>query len=218
MKKSLIFLLFSLFFASQSIFAQLEKGKIFIEGTSNLGLNFGAESQKVNGDKTDGKGYKYYNFDLQPRAGYLFNDNLVGGGYLDMEFYGDKDNDDVPFGQTTKGATFILGPFARYYFHVCDKLLPYAEAQVGFGIDNYKEKYNDGGDWSKYNETVFSYRLGGGATLFFNKTIGADLFLGYSHEAYRHKDSSSPERSSDNTKTIYNEFVMQLGLVIVLGK
>jgi hypothetical protein len=218
MKKPLFFTLLLLFITCLSVDAQLDKGKIFISGTSNLGLNFGSESEKVNGDKTDGTGYKYYNFNFQPRAGYLFINNLVGGGYIDMDFYGDKDNDDVFLGTTTKGATFILGPFARYYIHVCDKLIPYAEGQVGFGIDNYKDKYNDGGDWTKYNETVFSYRLGAGATLFFNKMIGADLFLGYLHEAYKHKATDSPERSSDAEKTIYNEFDLQLGIVVILGK
>jgi hypothetical protein len=216
-KRSLIFTMILLLVFVFSMNAQLEKGKIFLAGTSRLGLNIGSESEKVNGDKVEGAGYSYIKFDFQPKAGYLFIKNLVGGLYLDMEFYSDKDKDET-YGTKTNGATFIIGPFARYYFPVCDKLIPYAEGQFGFGIDNYKDKPNTGGDWSKYNESVFSYRLGAGATYFFNKMIGADLFLGFLHDCYKHKETDEASRSDHSEKTIYNEFIMQAGVVVMLGK
>jgi hypothetical protein len=96
-------------------------------------------------------------------------------------------------------------------------LLPYAEGQVGFGIDNHKSKYGSGGDWSKSHESVFTYRVGGGATYFINDIVGADLFLGYLHDSYGYKDSSDGSRSS-GSKSIYGEFNMQIGIIVILGK
>jgi hypothetical protein len=217
MKRSLIFTIIFLTISVFSMKAQLEKGKIFLAGTSRLELNIGAESQKTDGNKVDGAGYSYINFDFQPKAGYFFLKDFTAGLFLDINLYSDKDKDETN-GYTTNGSTFIIGPFARYYFELGDKLVPYAEGQVGFGIDNYKQKSNAGGDWSKYNESVFSYRLGGGATYFFNENIGADLFLGFLHDSYKHKGEEGEERSSHNEKTIYNEFIMQAGVVVMLDK
>jgi hypothetical protein len=206
-----------LFIASGiTVKAQTEKGKFFVAGSNRLELNIGGQKDKSGSDVVEGSEMSYFDFDFQPRVGYFFIKNLTAGLFMDVDIWTDKDKDET-YGSTTKGTTFIVGPFVRYYIPICDKLIPFVEGGIGFGVDNYKSKYNDGGDWSKYNESVFTYRLGGGATYFFNDMVGADLFLGFKHDSYKYKDTGSPERSSDY-KYLYNEFIMQLGVVVILGK
>ncbi len=194
--------------------ALTEKGKWFLEGASRLGLSAGGSKSKSDGNVIDGSESKYFNFDIIPKAGYFFIDNLVGGLFMDFEIKNDRSKDES--GYNNKETIFVIGPFARYYIPICDKLLPYAEGQVGFGIDNYKSKYGSG-DWSKSKESVFTYRVGGGATYFINDIVGADLFLGYLHDSYKFKDSGDGSRSS-GSKSVYGEFNMQIGIVVILGK
>jgi len=196
--------------------AQLDKGRYFIAGSNRLEFNKGTQKDKYDGEVDEDSKQSYFNFDFQPRIGYFFIDNLVGGVFMDVDIYSSKFKDDN--GYKVKGTTFILGPFARYYFPINDNLVPYAEAQIGGGVDNYKDTYNSGSEWETYNETVFAYRIGGGATYFFNDMIGADMFLGFSHESYKHKYDESESRSDHTESVIYNEFMFQLGIVVLLGE
>jgi hypothetical protein len=185
------------------------KGKYLVAGSNRLELNIGSENQKYGSSESK---YSYFDFDFQPRAGYFVIDNLATGLFMDLDLYSYKAKDDT---YSYKSTYFVIGPFARYYINIWDKLVPYAEGQVGFGVDNEKSKYGGSDEWSKTNEGVFTFRLGGGATYFFNDIVGADLFLGFLHDSYKYKDTGSPERASDS-KYIYNEFIMQLGIVVIL--
>ncbi len=215
MKKAIILSLVFALISGMSALAQLDKGQWFVAGSNRLELNIGGQKDNNNGEVDESSKQSYFDFDFQPRVGYAFINNLATGIFMDIDIYSSKFKDDD--GYQVKGATFILGPFARYYFDICDKLVPYAEAQIGGGIDNYKDTYNSGGDWYKYNETVFAYRIGGGATYFFNDIVGLDAFLGFNHESYKHKGDDGGESRSDHyEKVIYNEFLMQLGIVVIL--
>ena len=216
MKRSLLFTLMLFLSAGLTVQAQLEKGRYFIAGSNRLEFNKGTEKDKNNGEVDESSKQSYFDFDFQPRVGYTVIDNLVAGVFMDIDIYSSKYKDDDRY--KMKGTTLILGPFARYYFPVCDKMIPYVEAQVGGGIDNYKDTYNSGDEWEKYNETVFAYRFGGGATYFFNDMIGADMFLGFSHEAYKHKIDESEASRSNTESVIYNEFILQIGVVVLLGE
>lgn len=213
MKKALIFTIILLMASGITVKAQTEKGRSFISGSNRLELNIGGQKEKSGSDVIEGSEVTYFDFDFQHRMGYTVIDNLVVGLFMNVDFYSYKSKETGGF--SDKGTTFVIGPFARYYIHVCDKLIPFAEAQIGFGIDNYKYRYSSTADWSKTNEGVFTYRIGGGATYFFNEFVGADLFLGFLHEAYKNKEVA--ERSSD-AKYIYNEVILQLGVVVMLDK
>ena len=206
-----------LFLASGiSLHAQVDKDKFFVAGTSRLVLNSGVQKDKMNGQVDESSKQSYFAINFQPKMGYTILDNFIAGLFMDIDIYSSRYKDDS--GNKYKGTTFTLGPFARYYIPFCEKMIPYAEAQLGFGIDNYKDTFNGGDDWNRYNESVFTYRLGGGATLFFNDMVGADMFIGFSHEAYKHS-GEDPETHEDHTETvIYNEIFMQLGVVIMIGK
>lgn len=196
--------------------SQTVKGKLFLDGSSSMNLSLGSNKSKSDGNVVDGTEYSYFDFNFMPKAGYFFFPNFVGGLFMDVEAYSNKSKDTT--GYTYKGTTFIIGPFARYYVPVTDQFMPFAEAQVGFGVDNYKSRYSTNDDWVKTNESVFTYRLGAGATYFFNDIVGCDLFLGYQHDSYKYKDSGSESRSSSSgdSKSVYGEFTMQLGIVVIL--
>ncbi len=216
MKKAILFtVIISLasFFTAE---AQLEKGRFFISGSSNLGLDFGSQKEKYNGDEVENSKVSYYDINFMPGVGYTVIDNFVVGGFIDMELSSSKSKDEE-YGSTSKSATFIIGPYLRYYFDICDKMIPYAFGGVGIGIDNSKYKYNSDDEWDKYNESVFAWWLGGGATYFFNDNIGLDGSIGFYHEAFTYKDDGSGgERSDDKYKYIYNGVELQLGIVVML--
>jgi hypothetical protein len=217
MKKATILIISLMLVSGLSLKAQVEKGRYFYAGSNNLGLTFGGEKTNYSGTVDDASKVSYFDFNFTQRVGYTFIDNLAAGLFFDLDIYSNIYKEDGNY--SYKGSTFIIGPFARYYIPVCDKFIPYAEGQVGFGFDNYKSRYNEADDWSKYNEGLFTYRLGGGATYFFNDFIGADIFLGFNHESYKHKSTESDaSRSSHYEKVIYNEFIMQLGIVVMLDK
>ncbi len=200
-----------------------EKGGYLISGASRFGLNKGSQKSKSDGSTSDGSKSDYFNLEFLPKAGYFFLDNLVGGLFIDVEienFESEISFPDLLYEYSRKTTYFAIGPFARYYVPVSEKLLPFAEAQVGFGINNSSTKFSSTDDWSKSKQSVFTYRLGGGATYFINKIVGLDLFMGYLHDAYKYKDSedSAVARSieASDSKSIYSEFTFQLGIVIVL--
>jgi hypothetical protein len=96
---------------------------------------------------------------------------------------------------------------------VSDKVLPFAEAQFGYGIDHASSKSSSTSDWIKENQNVLTYRLGAGATYFINNMVGFDFLMGYQHDSYKYKDSGS---DSSDSKLVYNIFTLQLGIVVVL--
>ena len=216
MKKAFVLTVMLVLITGLTANAQLDKGNWFIAGSNRLDLKIGGEKEKYNDDLVEGDEFSYFEFNFQPDAGYFFIDNLVAGLFMDIDFYSEKYKDD-DFGYKDKTMTFIFGPFARYYLPVGDKFIPYVGAGVGFGIYSNKSKYDDESEWEKYKERVFSYKAGGGATYFFNDMIGLDAFLGFNHTSYIYKDDDGGEsRSTDKYKYLYNEFVMQLGIVVVL--
>jgi hypothetical protein len=203
---------FSSYFTKSS--SMTERGKLFIEGASRFGISIGNEKSKSGGSVVDGSESTYYDLYFLPKVGYFIIDNLVGGIYIDLELYNNKPKAETGYGY--KGVTFIFGPFARYYVPVSDKIIPFAEAQVGFGIDSYSSRSSSSSDWYKTKESVFTYRLGAGATYFVNEVVGLDAFAGFLHDSYKYKESEDESRSSDS-KSIYNEFILQLGIVVILG-
>jgi hypothetical protein len=215
MKKAVFLSLILIFSAGIPLNAQLAKGKLFLAGSSNLGLNAGVHKDKENGSVVSGSQQSYFNFNFQPRAGYLFINNLATGLFTDIDIYSSKYQDGS--GAEVKGTTVILGPFARYYIPLCDNFIPYVEGQFGFGIDNYKENNSSGSEWDKTNQTLWSYRAGAGVSYFFNNVIGIDAFLAYNHEVYNHEFDDAASPGDDKTESlIYNEFLMQLGIIVLL--
>jgi hypothetical protein len=211
MKKLTILTMILLMAAGLNLRAQTEKNKLFIAGSSSLDLRAGGENDKY-GDTE----YKYSNLDFEftPKVGYTVINNMPIGLFIDSyrKFQKDKDDDDK-----YKEAELLVGPFIRYYFADLVGLKPYAETSVGFGIYRAGSKAGSDDEWDIYDkETAFNFRIGGGLTYFFNDFIGIDMFMGFNHEGWIQKNESEGERSDDNPKYIYNEFLMQMGVVVML--
>jgi outer membrane protein len=203
MKKRFIVLLL-LLFGSSLVFAQVEKGKWFIVGYSNLGLDTGKNKSKSG--TTTIEDNKYSNFNLTPEVGYFVMDKLVTGLYID--FY--RDTEKYENGDKDFNTNFILGPFVRYYILEYKGLWPYAEGRVGFGSEKYTNSYNS--DYEvKYS--YFTTKLGAGATYFVTKHVGFDLFMGYDYDVWTDKTDSSNE-----TTEKYGSFEMNIGIVVTIGK
>ena len=190
--------------------AQVEKNKLFVAGSFRIELNAGGENDKY-GDIEDK--YSYFDFDFQPKIGYTVIDNLPIGLYMDVDYYREKAKDD---NDKYKETTVSVGPFIRYYFLKDKKFKPFAEGLIGFGFYRAADKTEADNDWNVFDkEGYFTYRIGGGASYFFNDYIAADLFMGFNHEGWTVMDESVEDRSSD-TKYLYNEFLMQIGIVVML--
>jgi len=209
-KISTIFLI--LLFSSSCLFAQFEKGKYFIAGYSNLGIDIGKNKEKYNGTTTEN--YKYSQFFINPEAGYFVADNLMVGLFMDFDFehysYDDGDSKE-------NYSKFIIGPDVRYYFLKLDKFNPYAAARFGFGVDKYKAKYSSGSD-DESKRTYFTTRVGAGATYFVIDQLGLDLFAGYDYDKWTTKvtDTGSKKSTlSEKSSDIFGSVEVNLGLVFV---
>jgi len=212
MKKRFIVLLL-LLFSSSILFAQVEKGKWFVAGYSNLGLDAGKNKSKSDGTTTEN--YKYSDFTFAPEVGFFVIDKLVTGLFIDFERYTEKYDD----GDKDFDTKIILGPFVRYYIMEYKKLWPYAEGRVGFGSEKYTNNYNS--DY-KPKWTYFTTKLGAGATYFVTSHFGVDLFMGYDLDVWTDKsDNDGGSRQMNSTsgnKQKYGSFELNIGIVATIGK
>lgn len=188
--------------------AQTEQGKCFLQGSSNLGLDFGKNKYK-HGGTTYGN-YKYFEFEFTPMAGYTIIDNLPVGLFMDVDLYKKTDIEDDDFSSTN---SFSFGPFARYYFLDLDGFKPFAEA--GIGIGTYSHKYDWGDGEEKDNAFAFEFWAGVGGTYFFTDSFGLDAMIGYEKESYKYKAEDDEEEGSTD---MYGYIFFNVGIVVMLGK
>jgi outer membrane protein len=211
--KKRFFVLLLLLFGSSILFAQVEKGKWFVAGYSNFGLDIGTNKSKSGGTTTEN--YKYSDFYFSPEAGYFVIDKLAAGLFLEFDRYTEKYDD----GDKDFDTKIIIGPFVRYYILEYKKLWPYVEGRVGFGSEKYTNNYD-----SDYTPkwSYFTTKLGAGATYFVTNHVGIDLFMGYDYDAWTDKtdysNGSKQMSSEDESTEKYGSFEMNIGVVVTIGK
>jgi hypothetical protein len=190
--------------------AQTEKGKLWIAGSSQLGLSQGGYKIKIDGDET--RNYSQFGLVFQPKIGYTVINNLPIGIFLNFENSGfeNKEEDFKSRSHSTSG-----GPFIRYYFADLMGLKPYAEALFGFGFANSKYQVMSD-EWSENKRRLLNFSMGAGFTYFFNDHIGIDLLLGYNYENYLDKNGYNEAGEETEVITIFNEFIMQMGVVAMI--
>jgi hypothetical protein len=204
--------MFLLLFTSIGLFAQVEKGKFYLAGYSNLGLNLG----KSNTTSTSVGGLTYESknsvFNITPEVGYIVIKKLVTGLFVDynyssINYYSSNStfND-----QAQTDSKIIFGPFVRYYINGYKGLWPYTEGHIGFGSGKSTMEFSS--DATIYHSTVFDIKLGAGATYFIMDYIGIDLILGYIHE------STKMETDFSDIESDSNSFDAKIGIVLLLGK
>jgi outer membrane protein len=200
-----------LVFSTVFLSAQTEKGKFLLIGSTSLNADFGKSKTKTGSTTVDN--YKYLNLDLNPMAGYTVIDNLPIGAYLSFDIHNMTYTDDDHY---SKGTSFVIGPFARYYFANLNGFQPMVEAAIGFGVDN--TKYNYGSGETKNNAFMWEYWAGPGFTYFLNDHIGIDGMIGYYHQIYNYKGDNNFQARSEDHSDIYNDIFLYFGVSVILGK
>ena len=213
MKKIVCLMALVFSFLSFSTFAQTEKGKFLLNGATRVMISHGGEKDKY---VSSTEKYRNSDFCMSTAAGYGIIDNLFAGLFLDFETWMSRAKEDGNY--DNKGIDLTIGPWVRYFIVDLDGFKPYAQAGVGFGVYNSWNRVHPDGDWSKYKESIFTYRAGVGGTYFINDFVGLDGFMGFNHESYKHKLDDDQDRADSENKYVYNEFVIDLGIVIMLGK
>lgn len=214
MKKNYILAVILLITVSIGVNAQTEKGKLFIAGSSQLGVNTGGEHYKYGSDIPDDSKYSYRELTFKPKIAYTFIKNMPIGIFIYMDNYMDKNKSD---NDKYRENSLAAGPFIRYYFADLVGLMPYAEAEIGYG--SYRDAFKSGtdDDWTVQDkEAYFTFQIGGGLTYFFNDHIGIDMFLGYHHYSYTWDADDGARANENKNHDIYNEFTMQMGVVAMI--
>lgn len=112
-----------------------------------------------------------------PNAGLFVTDNLAVGGNLGINYSKSGDN---------KYTSFLVGPFARYYFTTQDQ----AVRPIVHGSFNYISTKQKLGTVATSTNTGFNYFIGGGAAMFISKNVSIDALAGYDHTKYKNFDGS----------------------------
>lgn len=207
MKNIIFLILLSTIFGIGSSHAQTSKGQLMV-GMSSGVLGFGTNSlggirftsAKFNDTDDD----KSFSFDLNPRIGYFFIENLAVGLNINTLYQQEKSGE-----YKYSGTLLSAGPYLRYYFPL-GKILPFAEINSQFGFYNQVSK-NPYYDDNKTTSDIIQYGGGLGAAILFNDKVSLDLLLNYSRFSIDWRDSGS--------KFVYNNFGINLGLSIyLLGK
>ena len=147
-------LLFTFLFISATVFAQTEKNKVYLSGTTNASYLFSS---------TESSDYKTTNIMISPSIGYFTTNNLVLGISGSYENSKVKNNN-----YDSKNTSFGISPFLRYYTPNENRNNKFF-TQLEFG---YTE-VND------IDGTFFSGAIG--AAIFFNKYVSFDIEGVYAH-------------------------------------
>lgn len=194
---------------------QLQKGKIMVGVSSTMAvggaydsnlmsLGFSKTKYKYGGSTTDE--YSSFIFNLLPKGGYFFMDNLAGGLEVIFSGYRDKDAED---GDTYTEYTLGVGPFVRYYYPL-DKIYPFVEAETLFGT--CKEYYVVDNEKS----SLFMFGVSVGAALPVGDKVTFDGMIGYLHTAYKY--SYEGEGDGETSHEITGGIGLRAGITIYLSK
>ena len=196
-----------LFLSSTVVFGQLEKGNIFIQGSSSIG--FSSEKYTYISGGTSTESSKSTSFRFSPKVGYFIIDNLPVGLLMDIYTYKNKaiDSDNK-----NTNNEFLIGPFARYYFLAQEKLKPMAEVYAGFGGSKAKYEYSSYTNESQYG--IIKIGFGVGASYFVTNNVAIDMLIGYNSSRYKLKSETSAARSAASEQEDQTDKYAGLGISI----
>ncbi|HOF20414.1 MAG TPA: hypothetical protein PLO24_04110 [Bacteroidales bacterium] len=207
MKKIYLCIAAAFILAASPSLAQFEKGSFITGVSSTFGvgsfgtdlMSIGTTSQKIkyNEEEVKGtlKGGKYFNLSLLPRAGYFVIDNLSVGLDLILGYNSWKYPEEGKNGvEKTTSTSVAAGPFVRYYYPL-EKLYPFVQANVAFGIDKTKGYYSS-------TNLLSVYGIGVGAAKTIGEKVMVDAVLGW---------NSASLTDEDNDKEIYGSFGVRVG-------
>jgi outer membrane protein len=183
-------------FATLGAFAQFNKGRMLVGGSSEFSTN---KNKEKDGNTTTTNSTQT-SFSLSPNFGYFVIDQLAVGASLG--FGVDKWNDKSGGDFDNSTTSFQIAPFVRYYLPVG------VFFQGRFGVGTQKTKFdNDNFGERKYNNSGLS--LSAGYVIFLNDYVALEPELGY-------RTSKSKEKDSDE-KDIDSGLFLRIGFQIYLG-
>lgn len=196
-----------LFLSSTVVFGQLEKGKIFIQGSSSIG--FSSEKYTYISGGTSTESSKSISFGFSPKVGYFIIDNLPIGLLIDVYTYKNKATDSDNENTSNE---LLIGPFARYYFLAQDDLKPMAEVYASFG--GSKDKYDYSSYTNEYKYGIFKFGIGAGASYFVTDHVAIDMLIGYNSSKYKLKSETNASRSAASEDEDQTDKYAGLGISI----
>jgi hypothetical protein len=145
MKKSLLILTFATI--SAATFAQVRVPISVAKGAKLVGVGIGGISYTNSESKTSYSNtptvYKSdgtsFSISINPNVAWFVQDRLAVGGGVSASFYNSKGTSSNTATTTTSEnkstqPSFYIGPMARYYFGGSEKGMPFAQANVQYGI------------------------------------------------------------------------------------
>ena len=206
MKKTLILLAVV---ASTTAMAQVKQGALFVTG----GIGFSSTTGSTESGGTSVDAPKVSSFNFTPSVGYFLTDNIAGGLMLNVN---STKTDDEANKSESKGSSFGVGVFGRYYGAINEKL--YLYGQLDLGITSGKSETKSGGvtvDGPKTNS--FGVNVRPGFTFFPSSRWGLDFNVGLlglnSHKST--SKSNAPGGSDTVTKTSDFDFGVNMSAVTI---
>jgi len=180
-----------------AVYAQTEKGRIQLGGSSKLTFVTEKSIYRYQGEQTGT--VRYNEFSFTPFAGYYIMDNLAVN--LEAELTSGKTTTETSSGNDdeTKTFRFHIGPNINYYLPVGEQLRPYVVVAGGYSTTGA------GSDENKFSGLFLG--AGVGASYFVNKSSSVDLQLNYSHYSLRNK-------AEKDYKSTTNQFFPALGFTL----
>ena len=174
--KTITCIVLTILFSTASM-AQLTKGNWLMGGNASY------SAQKSRGQNTIVSDTKL--LDIQSNVGYFIIDKLAGGLIINGQLYHIKyPQPDGSIGEEWRNS-IGTGPFIRYYFLSTDNRINiFSAANFLYTFNWGKSSYT-----STYNDNASSYEISGGAVVFLNTSVGAEVSLGYNKKSYTDFDS-----------------------------
>jgi hypothetical protein len=216
MKKTFFLIMALCFFALSVTEAQVNKGRVLLGvSTSFSYVNYGSDLMSIDFSKIKFKANSIENldpdiikvttFNLSPRFGYFFMNNLALGLNLSIGSSVDKPES----GGKNTMTTFGLGPFVRYYIPG-SKVMPFFEINSLFG--SISEKYKDANYSSSSKNSMSSIGGGAGIAVKLGDKVTFDMMAGYNSMSEKAK-----ENNPNDERTVQGTLGFKFGFVILFG-
>jgi outer membrane immunogenic protein len=157
-------------------------------GTSTIGGSFSLHHTKTkfpsNREATSNE------FSFQPSYGYFLIDNFCLGAMIGLSTSSSTSETALTaVDNKSKSNSFGIGPFARYYFPIDDKLYVFGQLSYLRNWDKY-ENWSTNQPNNRNTTKYVSYDLGlaAGIAYFLNPHVSLDLALGYTHTKDSRRD------------------------------
>ena len=192
MKPFKLFIAIALLFTINS-FGQLDKKTWLVGGTGsfdsykeNYTYVFTGTGENIEIERS------IKEIEFSPKIGYFVIDKLALG--VGISYISEKSESKTISGNASGGSSkshsFLVGPFARYYF--LNKEKPYnilAEANYQFGNLSLTDSPDSKGKLSRFSLFV-------GPEIFFNSSVGMNLLVGYTNSKRDMNDNSYVSNST----------------------